>query len=267
MRTIYVLQVLLINFIIQNKIHSSSITLNLAYKQVAETINNKVISNKQENNNKILNNVQQNISLENAINKYKHSITYSNCNGVSKNLFFKDFNANKSISKSLNVNNKGQDFFYKILKITNNNFAITTIKSYPISTNGNCILDNGVTYNLYDNFGLPNNASSVLILLDNVFISANVKQISIINKNHLKPVVFINYNSEYLNNINCFRIPYLKLNNTKNESNTCSLNRINANRYTILNSNKKFIMINGKYYSKQPLVIKGTNVEHYKLCK
>ena len=196
-----------------------------------------------------------------AYNKY--SLNSGNINFNRNKFDFSKLDLNSKFSKT-NIIKNNPNICKETLKISNNNFAIGTIKSYPI-VDGNCILNDNTVLNLQYHLGLQMNASSMGILLDKVFISSEIKKLSIINKNNLNPVVFINYNSNFLNGvtINCQRIPYLNLNNLDENSNTCEIKGIIANRYTILNSNK-ILVINGNAYSEKPLVIMNNKIIPYK---
>lgn len=237
-------------FIADNNVNSASITLNLACYNKEENING------------------------NVIHKYGHRIIYSDGKVKNETFFFEDCNANDSAklsTKHLNKNNEKDNqysLFNEILNISNNNFAIKKVKSYPITNDGNFIL-NGKMYNLQTNLELANNSGSVCTFIDRMFIGPNIQKISIINKNYLNPIVFIDYDSLYLKNvnINCFRIPYISLDNLDKNSKICEIKDINANRYTVLESTTKKIVINGKVYSKQPIVIKNNKIEQYKLFK
>ena len=235
------------------------------------SFNNKELLNNKSKINESLNKNNLNFSKLKITNKLKlqpldynkNSLNFNNINFNRNKFDFSKLDLKSKFSKT-NIIKNNPNICKETLKISNNNFAIGTIKSYPI-VDGNCILDDNTVLNLQYDLGLQINASSVGMLLDKVFISSEIKKLSIINKNNLNPVVFINYDSIYLNRvtINCHHIPYLNLNNLDDDSDTCEIKGIIANRYTVLNSNKTLV-INEKEYSEKPLVIMNNKIIPYK---
>ena len=192
---------------------------------------------------------------DNKINVYTHKITCKEANNKQQYFVFNDFN-----SKDAKIINK-------IATRSNGNFILTGLKSYPISTEGNCTIDRE-KYNIQTEFGLPNSASSLFIIIRGLFVSANVRNIFINGNKILKPILFIDYDGSDLRDvtIKCSSIPFIRLefNTNKEVVNHCEINNIESiRRYTVFQSNIN-TKINEIMYSKnKKLVVQGNKITPY----
>lgn len=221
-----------LGIILNNFANSANITLNLACDMLEKP------SNK-----------------DNKTNIYKHKIICKDGNNKQKYFFFNDFD-----SKDTKIINE-------LATRYNGNFILTGLDSYPISTEGNFTI-NGEKYNLQKEFGLPNSASNLFIIIRGLFISANVRNIFINGNKILKPILFIDYDGFDLRDITikCSNIPFIKLEfNTNNEGvNYCEVNNIESiRRYTVFQSNIETKIGEVIYIKNKKLVIQGKKITPY----
>lgn len=208
--------------------------------------------------------VQSKCDNQNNTTKYRHTINYKKSNGNQVNIKFYDFD--ETNTKVVN----------EIKEKFDDDFIITSVKSYPVSVDGNYTL-NGKTYNINKEFGLPISASNLLLILDGVSISSNIENISIVNNSRMvKPIVLIYYDKFYLGNdltIKCSRIPYINLSRINDEEyceiseyyfRTCKIKSIESlSRYTVFQFNAPIEINNIFYSSQEKVVIKGKRVIPY----
>ena len=201
---------------------------------------------------------------QNNNTKYKYTLNYKKSDGNKVQVKFDDFD--KTNTKVFN----------EIKERFDNNFIITSVKSYPVSVDGNYTLD-GKTYNIKEEFGLPISASNLLLVLNGVSISSNIENISIINNNKIfKPIVLIYYDKFNLGNdltIKCSRVPYVSLMRSNNKEyyeiseyyfRTCKIKSIESlNRYTVFQFNAPIEIDEKLYTSDEKLVIKGNRIILY----
>lgn len=224
-----------------------------------------------------------NISNSATINLHFSNNLQNKCDDQKDNTKYKyTINYKKNDENRIQV--KFDDFDKTNTKITDNikekfdgDFMLTGIKSYPISTNGDYTLGSEKIFNIKKEFGIPVNASNLLLILNGVSISSDIENISIINNSKIfKPILLISYNELYLHNnltIKCSKIPFVKLYPHNVEEyyeifedyiDTCKIKSIEAlNRYTVFHFNVP-IKLDGRLYDiGEKVVIKGKKTIPY----